>query len=446
MARAVTAPGRRRKTDPIEQAIERALAPGQYISWRNVGDLTGDLEAVEKQIAPLLSTQPERAAALYETCLAGCYAKVEEVDDEGGELGYFVRTLFCGWVRARQAIGADADETTRLLLGWMENDQYCLSSGLEEDLVKALDKPGLSAFERGVRETLGQGPSTDRNVEYRRQRWGSVLRVLLVARRDVTGYVALCEETRTTPKDCLAIARLLQARRKLAEALSWVERGLEMDRRQPECAESELRDLQRKLLSKTGRGDVALQTAWAEFADHPWKFAYDELMRYVPKADRAKWHAKAVDAAAVASLDDMISFMVEVGEIERLVERLRKTSDADLEELSHYVTEPAAKKLAPKHPEIAARVYRAMGLRIVKAGKSKYYAAALSNFREARRCWEKAGLDAQWQSLVDEIFADHRRKSSFIGGFERLARGGARDVEPSFLDRARARWNGSGKG
>ena len=43
------------------------------------------------------------------------------------------------------------------------------------------------------------------------------------------------------------------------------------------------------------------------------------------------------------------------------------------------------------HPELAARLWRAQGMRIVDAKKSKYYDAALSNFERARNCYLRAG-------------------------------------------------------
>ena len=127
-------------------------------------------------------------------------------------------------------------------------------------------------------------------------------------------------------------------------------------------------------------------------------------------------------------------------EIERLVERLNRASDHELEGLSHYVTEPAAQRLAKTHPGVAAKVFRALCVRIIDAGKSKYYVEALSNLEEARRCYQAAGLDEQWKALVAEIRRDHRRKSGFMPGFEAIVAGKRARVEPSFLDRARVQW------
>lgn len=78
-------------------------------------------------------------------------------------------------------------------------------------------------------------------------------------------------------------------------------------------------------------------------------------------------------------------------------------------------------------------------LHIVNARKSKYYDAALASFERARRCFERAGLDDEWSKTVRQVYTDHRRKSGFMPGFERLVEGVGPSDKPSFLDRARTR-------
>jgi hypothetical protein len=79
-------------------------------------------------------------------------------------------------------------------------------------------------------------------------------------------------------------------------------------------------------------------------------------------------------------------------------------------------------------------------MRIVDAGKSKYYDAALDHIEPAKKCNLKAGLDADWQAVVADVRKRHFRKKGFMAGFEDIEAGAPKQVEPSFLDRARARW------
>jgi hypothetical protein len=107
--------------DPLEAAVEAALQPGRFIAYRAGSDFVSSLEEVAGQIEKLVHTDPERAGGLYETFLAGCYEKAEELDDSSGSFGMFVESLYCGWIKARQAARSDADETVKLLLDRMEN-------------------------------------------------------------------------------------------------------------------------------------------------------------------------------------------------------------------------------------------------------------------------------------------------------------------------------------
>jgi hypothetical protein len=119
-------PGRR---DPLEAAIEVALQPGRFIPSRGSFDFVSSLEEIAGQLDALVRTDARRAVALYETFLAGGYENAEELDDSGGNFSMFVVSLYCGWIRARQAASAElktsvsrptssrgADDTARLTL------------------------------------------------------------------------------------------------------------------------------------------------------------------------------------------------------------------------------------------------------------------------------------------------------------------------------------------
>jgi tetratricopeptide (TPR) repeat protein len=441
---------RRGKQDPLEREIELAISPGGFIPDRACFSFVGDLEETATKIATLAKTDPARAAALYETFLAGCYEKVEELDDSSGSFGQFVGELLCGWIRARQAAGDDPDDAVARLLVWMDNDPYALSYGVEKDAVKAFDKVGLAAFERRIRKRFeaaaSQRQSAGRAVEAESacREWGAVLRTIYVAQRNIAAYVVIAEQTGLTPADCHAVATLLRGRRKPEDALAWVERGLGIERNAPHesTAGHELARLRRELWTRLGRGDEALDAAWVDFRKHPSKYTYDDLMQFVPKSERASWHEKAIEAATGADLHSLFELFLETGELARLADCVRESGDAALEATSHYATEPVAEKLEKKHPDLAARLWRAQGMRIVDAKKSEYYHAALSNFERAKRCFERAGLAAEWEKTVGDVRARHHRKVGFIPGFERLVAGaGGHGHQQSFLERAKARWS-----
>jgi uncharacterized Zn finger protein len=226
------------------------------------------------------------------------------------------------------------------------------------------------------------------------------------------------------------------------DGLRWVERGIALARKVPNssAAEYELTKLKRNLLAKMGRGDEALRTAWTEYREHPSKYSYGDLMKYVPKAERAAWHEKALGAAESSDLHSLMELLLDTKELERLAALVRRSRDKALEEVSHYATEPAAKKLERVHADVAARLWCAQGMRIVNGKKSKYYDAAISNFERARHCFQKAGLLADWERVAKKVRVEHHRKTGFMAGFEEIVAGSGPRKKPSFLERARTRW------
>jgi hypothetical protein len=161
----------------------------------------------------------------------------------------------------------------------------------------------------------------------------------------------------------------------------------------------------------------------------------------VPEAERATWHDKAIEAAVQSgtSLPVLLPLLVDTKEAGRLARAIDQRAD---DQLSHagYRAAEAAEALDESYPEQAARLWRALGLGIVNTGKSKQYATAVAYFGRAKRCFTAAGLPDCWDQLVDHVRTNHYRKTGFIGEFEKVAAGITPEREPTFLEKARARW------
>src|SRR5256885_1933683 len=115
---------RKARRDPIENEIELAFSPGEFIRDRECFSFVTSLEAVAGQIDALLWTDSARAAGLYEVFLAGCREKAEELDDSSGSFGQFAKDLICRWIKARQEASADPRDTASTFLAWMDDDPY----------------------------------------------------------------------------------------------------------------------------------------------------------------------------------------------------------------------------------------------------------------------------------------------------------------------------------
>lgn len=227
---------KRKRVDPIEDTIETALRPGDFIGYNAGWSFVADLEEVKKQIEKVMTAEPVRAVDIFETFLAGCYEKIEELDDSGGDFGMFVDDLFCDWVKARQKAETDPQETAERLLAWMDDDPYSFAYQLERNVSKVLHKKGRDALARAIRvrfDEVGLRKSSVKKTDmesYERRRWGEALKTLYAAGRNVDAYLAICETTGLLPADCEVVAAIFQARRKPEEALRWVERVLNLKR------------------------------------------------------------------------------------------------------------------------------------------------------------------------------------------------------------------------
>ncbi len=313
-------------------------------------------------------------------------------------------------------------------------------------MVKVLDRAGLGAFEQAVREREKAGGAVEDSV---RRRNVEMLKAIHEARRAVGAYAALCETAGgPAPADCETLTVLCLTRRRPKDALAWVERGLELEKRGrwPNRSAWHLPDLKRRILKRLGRSGEALASAWNDYRRAPSVYSYEDLMRFVSKGERAEWHAKALAALDGGDLSSRIELLVRTKEWKRLAAGIEAAPRAELVQLSHSTTEPAAKGLEKPEPLLAAKLHAAGALRILEAGKSKYYDAALRNLAAARKLLLKEGRADEWEALAGEIRQGHRRKSGFMPAFERLVEGRS-TREPSFLERARKRWDrGAGRG
>jgi hypothetical protein len=152
----------------------------------------------------------------------------------------------------------------------------------------------------------------------------------------------------------------------LGPSLGWSGASRSASRAQAVRWEGEdLARLKRELLTTVGRGDEAIQGARAEFCKHPSKCSYDELMKYVSQAEHATWHKKALEGARGTELRSLMQLLLDTKELGRLAALVGQSKDSALEDVSHYITEPAAQNLQKTHPSLAARLWRAQGMRII---------------------------------------------------------------------------------
>ncbi|MDN5850779.1 MAG: hypothetical protein L0H63_14260, partial [Nitrococcus sp.] len=158
---------RRSQRDLIEQEIELVLNPGAFIPDRACFSFVSDLDEVTTKIAKLVSSDPGRAVTLYETFLAACYAKIEELDDSSGSFGQFIGELYCRWIKAR-IVNAKKSKYYDAALSNFERAKRCFEqAGLDDEWNKTVrqvraDHQRKNSFMPGF-ERLVAGMATSDN-------------------------------------------------------------------------------------------------------------------------------------------------------------------------------------------------------------------------------------------------------------------------------------------
>ncbi len=434
----------KRGSDPLEAAIESALAPGSFIPEDSTSHFVDQLDRVREDILRLVPTgEAPRAATLLEMFLAACHAKTDEIDDSSGFFGNFAGGLALDWIRARQTAGADPGEIVRAVHRWTEVDEYGFFNDLAVRSIEVLDATALAVLEATARSAFeSAGPDS-----YERRKETETLKAIHAHRRSVAAYATLCDETGGPgSKDCESLARICLANGDPAAALAWVDRGLAPPpasdaRRRASFSETwGLPKLRREILAVLGRTRESLDAAWDEYQRQPSMHTYEEVFRYVPDGDRPTWHAKALDALAGTDLHGVIEILTRTNEIGHLARLVAASDRSKLQGVSHTVLEPAAEALAGPHPSETAKLRIALAMRIVESKKADYYGEALAHLEVARDLLLELGREPEWRSLVAEFRAAHHRKRAFMPGLERLASGWRSADEPTFLERARQHW------
>jgi uncharacterized Zn finger protein len=270
----------------------------------------------------------------------------------------------------------------------------------------------------------------------------SMLKEIYEARKDVKSYVALCEVLgEVTPDDCESLAKICIKRRRHAEALEWVEKGLELNKEERFKMRTgwELPKLQRDLLQALGRGGDAFDLAWEDFQRSPSVYTYSILQKFVKKSQRAEWKGKVLKALASAGLSHRIGVLVTMKEWDCVAIELATAPRRELGRLDYFGIPPIAEHFRESRPELAAKLYIALAEEILDRKRSKHYEVALHHLEFAHKLLQKAGREKEWEDFVQEIRGTHWLKSAFMPRFERLV-AGISIVKPTLKDRALKRW------
>lgn len=415
---------------------------GSFVSWREISEFREELGSLLKELVSFAEKHPKAAVPVYEVFIAGCLEKGDEIDDSGDDLGSFLDELACAWSRSCEAAGMKGDEYVRKLVHWIEADGIGFFSDLESTVLpvlgrefrKALEDELNGRIERLSKEVPGN-PGRERNkIDYDRRRAIETLKKLYAESKNTTALIAFCDQHGADQRDCLNLAIVFFSRKKFDRALEWAEKGLNL-KEDRYSKEYELKELRRKILKSAGRGSDAVADAWADFEKHPSIYSFESVIESAKPKEQADLKAKALAIFDQSELREAAVAFHKLKELDRLASRLVSANDEALRSIFYGEAIPIAEALSKKYPKPAARLYIAQAFEILGEKRAKAYHHAHDYLQSAKTLLEKCGETAAWSALVTGIRQEHRLKSSFMPGFEKIAAGDGPPCEPTFQAR-----------
>ncbi len=432
--------------EAFEDMIEVALQPGRFFHWRVGSRLVRELEAILAEIEQLENSgERQQALSLYETFIASCQSKAGEIDDSSGIFGEFFDELIAHWTKAAETLGMTGAEIASKVSDWAENDDYGYLDRAVDVAARVVSKETLAGFtpvlrvvwENAVRTSAGR----DELPDFRARIAAGRLKFVLWNLGDFDGYLAFCDETELSSRDCLRLAGIRSDQGILEQALEWTEKGLLLTIGWPHlrAEQSELEDAKLRLLKGLGKADDAKAFAWKRFDDHPSRSAYLELMDVCPDDQRDSWHQRALSIAE----RQVVAFMhicVATQSWSSLREALAKRADKDLMSISYVSLQTLARDTVADLPDVAARLYSILAHQILNEARAKAYHYACDYLSAARRCYQAAGMAPAWDELVELLQKKHSRKYRFVERFKQVLDGTWGGREPLFLEKAKSEW------
>jgi len=217
----------------------------------------------------------------------------------------------------------------------------------------------------------------------------------------------------SAPDQVLALGKVLREQEEPAAALRVAEHGLTLD-----GSKGPLATWLCDLASVMGETERALKAARVAFQSAPSLSAYMRVQelaggRWSEIREELLDHLRRVQSFYSGAQVDV--FLHE-GLLDDAIAAVEKWASYDqLERVMDAVIE--------HRPEWVIQAARRQAERIIELGKAKYYHHAVNWLDRARKAYQSAGREDEWQAYLREIRTRHGRKYKLMGMLERFERG-----------------------
>lgn len=415
--------------DAIKEALDRAIDPGGYLSWREVGDYSNGVEQAVRTLEEVLEDgNAVEAIELAEHALASTEEAMGSLDDSDGYMGSILERLQELHLRACKKARPDPVALALRLFERELGTRYDVFQGAVATYSDVLGEEGIAEYRKLAEERWQKvkvlGPGQQDPEKYgSRFRISTIMTTLAQMDGDLDAQVEVMKRDLSVAYRFLKIAELYREAGKADLALEWAEKGLKAF---PARTDSRLRELVADEYHRRKRHDDAMTLAWAEFSERPDLERYENLKRH---ADRAKAWATWREKALAAIRQEVAKRKREAGRSTWLYRADHSTLveiflwEGDLETAWREAQAGGcngglwmllAEKREKEHPEDALPIYQRELDSTLSHADNDAYAQAVKLLKRIGQVMTRMGDGGKFPAYLESVRVTHARKRNFM--------------------------------
>ena len=419
----------------LKEAVDAAVYPDDYVSWKEAADYSNGVEEAVKAIEGVLKDgHVVETIELAEHALRAVEEAMNSVDDSDGYMGGLLERIQELHHAACRKAKPEPVALARKLFAWeMETgfDVFYLAVATYSDV---LGKKGLAEYRKLAEVEWEKLPAlrpnarSDRDEHPNRFRLTSIMEKLAELSGDLDARVAVMSKDLAHAHDFLQVAEVYRNAKRYDEALDWAERGLTAF---PERTDGRLREFLATEYHRRKYHEEAMELMWKEFTESPVLENYKKLKSHAEKTDDwSKWRERALAylrdeygkkrAHATAprwgrSLDQ--STLVEIFMWEQRVDEA--WVEAQKGGCSDSLWMALAEKREKDHPGDAVAIYKAQVERTLEHPNNNAYAEAVRLLRRTREIMVKMENEEKFGGYLASVRVAHKQKRNLMRMIER---------------------------
>ena len=414
----------------LKEAIDSAVHPGRYTSWKDTADYAnGVAEAVEAIEGVLNEGHAAEAIDLAEHALRGVEeAMSSSVDDSDGFMGGLLERIQDIHHAACKKARPDPVGLARKLFAWEMSTGFDVFYGAVNTYADVFGKEGLAEYKKLAEAEWKKLPAlkqaeSDRERHPQRFRVTSIMGFLADQAGDLNARVAVMSKDLAHAYGYLKIAELYHAAKHHDDALDWAERGLQAF---PTRTDGRLREFLAEEYHRRERHDQAMALIWTEFTESPGLDHYKMLKSHADRTEswtvwreRALTHVRGGDRPETGHPETSQwgrrpdrSTLVQVFLWEKDPESA--WAEARAGGCSDDLWMALAEEREKDNPADAVAVYRSQVGRILKHADNRSYAEAVKLIRRIRGVMAKMGVENEFNGYLASVRATHKAKRNLM--------------------------------